>query len=189
MLHDVIRQRLRPSQAHTLLPGLGCKGVFGALTDKAPLIFRARYRDSSGKEHLKRFALKRDAQRWLDAKTAKLETGTWVAPRTARITVREWCDVWLKSYANRRPSTVRLARIHIAKITDEFGDRRLDSVRPSEVKTWTVRLKAEACPTATSQRSTLGWRRSTVTRSMTAWWRALPCLGARPHPKAGNVPT
>jgi hypothetical protein len=50
-------------------PGLGCKGVFGALTDKAPLIFRARYRDSSGKEHLKRFALKRDAQRWLDTDT------------------------------------------------------------------------------------------------------------------------
>ena len=31
--------------------------------------YRARYRDSSKKEHLKRFKLKKDAQRWLDQET------------------------------------------------------------------------------------------------------------------------
>ena len=39
--------------------------------------YRARYRDSSKKEHLKRFKLKKDAQRWLDQETAKIQTGNW----------------------------------------------------------------------------------------------------------------
>jgi hypothetical protein len=63
--------------------------------------YRARYRDSSGKEHLKRFALKREAQRWLDAETAKIETGTWVAPRTAKTTVGQWCDTWLRKLCHQ----------------------------------------------------------------------------------------
>jgi integrase len=105
--------------------------------------YRARYRDASGKEHLKRFALKRDAQRWLDGETAKLQTGSWVAPRTSKTTVEQWCDTWLNTYATRKPSTVRMARVHVAKIKAEFGNRRLDSVRPSEVKAWLVALKAQ----------------------------------------------
>jgi integrase len=103
--------------------------------------YRARYRDSTGKEHLKRFALKRDAQRWLDTETSKLQTGTWVAPRTAKMTMTEWCTTWLAGYAARRPNTVRQARVQVAKISDAFGDRRLDSIRPSEIRSWLVELK------------------------------------------------
>jgi integrase len=105
--------------------------------------YRARYRDSTGKEHLKRFKLKREAQRWLDQESSKLQTGTWVAPRAAKTTVGQWCDVWLANYATRKPSTVRQARVHIAQIKEEFGGRRLDSVKPSEIKAWTVRLKEQ----------------------------------------------
>jgi integrase len=105
--------------------------------------YRARYRDAGGKEHLRRFALKRDAQRWLDAETAKLESGSWVAPRTAKTTVGEWCQTWLHTYATRKRSTVRQAQVHVDKIMAEFGGRRLDTVRPSEVKAWLVRLKEE----------------------------------------------
>ena len=104
--------------------------------------YRARYRDLSGKEHARHFTRKIDARRWLDQETAKLHTGTWVAPKTAKTTVGEWCDTWLKTYGNRKASTVRMAKVHVAKIKDEFGSRRLDSVRPSEVKAWTVKLKA-----------------------------------------------
>jgi hypothetical protein len=105
--------------------------------------YRARYRDSSGKEHLKRFALKREAQRWLDAETAKIETGTWVAPRTAKTTVGQWCDTWLWNYATRKRSTVRQAQVHVDRIKEQFGTRRLDNVRPSEVNAWLVSLKEE----------------------------------------------
>ena len=105
--------------------------------------YRARYRDLAGKEHAKHFRLRRDAQKWLDQETAKLETGSWVAPKTAKTTVAEWCEVWLKAYASRKRSTVRMAEVHIAKIKAAFGPRRLDSIRPTEIKSWMVNLKAD----------------------------------------------
>jgi integrase len=105
--------------------------------------YRARYRDLSRKEHAKHFRLKRDAQRWLDQETAKIETGSWVAPKTAKTTVAQWCETWLKAYASRKSSTVRMAEVHIGKIKAEFGPRRLDNIQPTDIKSWMVKLKAE----------------------------------------------
>ena len=106
-------------------------------------VWRARYRDAAGKEHARHFARKTDAQRWLDEVTATIVTGTYVDPKTARTTVGQWCASWLEGYATRRPSTVRQARVHVAKIVEEFGAVPLQSVRPSHVKAWTAKLKAE----------------------------------------------
>jgi integrase len=105
--------------------------------------YRARYRDHAGKEHAKHFRLKRDAQKWLDQETAKIETGSWVAPKTANTTVSERCEIFLQTYATRKRSTVRMAEVHVAKIKAEFGPRRLDSIQPSEIKSWMVKLKTE----------------------------------------------
>jgi integrase len=105
--------------------------------------WRARYRDDAGKEHARHFGRKVDAQRWLDEVTTAVTTGTYVDPKTARTTVGEWCETWLAGYATRRPSTVRQARVHIAQITPEFGGMPLPAVRPSHVKSWTARLRAD----------------------------------------------
>jgi integrase len=115
----------------------------GSIQKTANGRYRARYRDSSGKEHLHRFGLKRDAQHWLDQETAKLETGTWVAPKDAKTTLGGWCDTWLRNYATRKSSTVRQAQVHVDRIKEQFGTRRLDSTRPSEVRAWLVSLKEE----------------------------------------------
>src|SRR5215218_2144746 len=93
--------------------------------------WRARYRDSSGKEHARHFARKVDAQRWLDETTTAVLTGTYVDPKTARTTVEAWCTTWLEGYATRRPSTVRQARVHVAHIVAAFGPMPLAAVRPS----------------------------------------------------------
>jgi integrase len=105
--------------------------------------WRARYRDETGRQHARHFARKTDAQRWLDEQTAKLVTGTHVAPRTAKTTVGEWCDIWLEGYGTRRKTTVRQAEVHILRIKAAFGHMRLGGVRPSHVKTWCSQLAAE----------------------------------------------
>ena len=105
--------------------------------------WRARYRDSSGKEHARHFARKVDAQRWLDETTTAVLTGTYVDPKTARTTVEAWCTTWLEGYATRRPSTVRQARVHVTQIVAAFGGMPLASVRPSHVRSWTAKLKAD----------------------------------------------
>jgi integrase len=105
--------------------------------------WRARYRDAAGKEHAKHFARKIDGQRWLDEVTASVLTGTYTDPKTARTTIAEWCETWLAGYATRRASTVRQAQVHVAQIVAEFGTMPLSAVRPSHVRSWTSRLRAE----------------------------------------------
>ena len=102
--------------------------------------WRGRYRDPAGREHARHFARKIDAEAWLGQVNAAMHTGTYVDPATARLTVADWADRWLAGYASRRPSTVRQARVHLARIVAEFGPLRLAEVRPSAVRSWTARL-------------------------------------------------
>ena len=74
-----------------------------------------------------------------DAETAKLVTGRWVDPRERNVTVAEWCDLWLAGY-QRRPGTVKQARVHVGKIVAAFGPMPLGAVRPSDVRSWLVTL-------------------------------------------------
>ena len=52
--------------------------------------YRARYRDADGKEHARHFALKRDAQAWLDEKTASIVTGQYVDPKASAVAWAAW---------------------------------------------------------------------------------------------------
>lgn len=117
-----------------------------ASIDKRPNgTWRARYRPSPRSAQLTRsFARKIDAQRWLDEITASvLTTGQYIDARTARMTVGEWCDTWLAGYGTRRPRTVIQAKVHISQIKTAFGTVPLSAVRPSTVRAWTARLKAD----------------------------------------------
>lgn len=118
--------------------------------------WRARYRDASGKEHARHFKFRdnpRDpessAQHWLDSVTTSVMTGTYVGPKTAKMTVGAWCESWLAGYGTNRTSTVKSARTHIARIRPKFGDRQMGSIRPSEVKRWMAELKAEGLADST----------------------------------------
>ncbi|WNM25650.1 tyrosine-type recombinase/integrase [Demequina capsici] len=105
--------------------------------------WRARYRDSAGKEHSRHFDRKTDAQDWIDEVTTAVRTGTYVDPKTAKTTVGDWCDTWIEGYRTRRPSTVRQAEVHIAHIRAAFGPQRLADVKPSQVKAWCAKLGAD----------------------------------------------
>lgn len=107
------------------------------------LRWRARYVDDRGREHSKAFARKVDARKWLDGQTAAVVSGTHVAPRDAQLTVQQWCDLWIEGYKVHREGTVRAARTHIRQIVMEFGAMPLTAVRPSQVKAWVARLRAE----------------------------------------------
>lgn len=112
-------------------------------------VWRARYRDEAGKEHARHFPRKVDAQRWLDEVTTSVVTGNYVDPKTARITVGEWCELWLAGYGTRRRSTVRQAEVHVKVIVKHFGPVRLSAVKPSDVKSWNVKLAETYAPSTT----------------------------------------
>jgi integrase len=114
--------------------------------------WRARYRDANGKEFSKHFRTKTGvdgAQAWLDEVTAAVLTGTYQDPKAAKLTVGEWCETWLQGYATKRTSTVKQARSHVKHIVAAFGERQLSSVRPSEVKAWTVVMRESGLAVST----------------------------------------
>lgn len=102
--------------------------------------WRARYRDAAGKEHAKHFGRRVDAQRWLDATTSALVTGTYVDPRKAKMSFRDWAALWLDGYATRKASTVRQARWQVKVLVEHFGGRQLSTIKPSDVKAFNAKL-------------------------------------------------
>lgn len=49
--------------------------------------WRARYRDTAGREHARHFQRKVDAQHWLDSVTSAVQAGRYVDPQRSRLTV------------------------------------------------------------------------------------------------------
>lgn len=107
------------------------------------LRWRARYVDSSGREHSKAFTIKAQAQSWLDQQPSAIMQGKHVAPRDANITVKHWCEQWLDSYKGHRKNSIDGAGTMVRMIVAEFGELALTELRPSHIKTWCARLKAD----------------------------------------------
>ena len=98
--------------------------------------WRARYRDSAGKERAKHFARKVDAQRWLDEVTADVLTGRYVDPRAAWVTFGDFAMEWLASRTtdvSTREATSSRLRNHLLPT---FGAMELRAIRASHVQAW-----------------------------------------------------
>ncbi|RIQ11894.1 site-specific integrase [Jiangella rhizosphaerae] len=116
----------------------------GEVRDRQVELWQARYRVTpGGRQFTKTMARKTDVENWLQDELARLTTNTWLEPDKRKITVGEWCDQWLEGYGTRRESTVRQARVHVAKIREQFGGVLLAQVRPSHVKSWCAKLAKE----------------------------------------------
>jgi len=105
--------------------------------------WRARYRDDAGKEHARHFALKRDAQRWIDEISASVLTGQYIDPRAGRITFREYAEQWRATQVHRDQTAdsyeSRLRR-HVYPV---IGDMPLAAIKSSTVQGLVKRLSTE----------------------------------------------
>ncbi len=105
--------------------------------------YRPRYRDEQGKEHARHFKRKVDAQRWLDEVTAAVQTGTYVDPTRARLTVGELAPVWLAGKINLKPtSRARYADVLKTHVMPRWGDVPLVRVTFGDVQAWLAQLSA-----------------------------------------------
>ncbi len=103
-------------------------------------MYRARFKGPDGKERSKHFKRKTDADKWIEAQVTASNTGMWVTPASAKMTMEQWSERWLEGYGTRRPGTVRAARWHISVINKTFGNRQIGLIRPSEIKAFTAAL-------------------------------------------------
>ncbi len=102
-------------------------------------VWRARYRDSAGKEHAREFDRKGDAQRWLDGQTAAMVTGQWADPRAGKVTWAAFCKDWT---ARQAWTVGTLAAATTAVESVPWAARAIASVKPSHVQAWVAREAA-----------------------------------------------
>lgn len=96
--------------------------------------WRARYRDTAGKEHARHFVRKVDGQRWLDEQTAGMVTGQWVDPRRAKTPVRDYVAHWESIQVVREQTRRNIASVLHNHVLPQLGDRPIGSVLPSDVQ-------------------------------------------------------
>ena len=95
--------------------------------------WRARYVDDEGREHVKGFERKVDAQKWLDGVTAAQVTGNYIDPTRGKVTFASFYQEW-SSRQVWVPNTVRA--MDLAANSVSFGNMALADLRPSHVETW-----------------------------------------------------
>ncbi|WP_109507215.1 tyrosine-type recombinase/integrase [Nocardioides speluncae] len=107
--------------------------------------WRARYRDGRGKEPMKTFDRKVDAQRWLDEQTAALVTGQYVDPRAGKETFKTYAEQWRTRQIHRERTEETFESILRLHLYPTLGDVPLDRIRKADVqklvKAWTVKAK------------------------------------------------
>src|SRR6478609_5231345 len=111
----------------------------------------ARYVDDEGHERVKAFDRKVDAQMWLDSEvTAKLATGTYVAPRAGLVTVGEVYASWSATQGHLSASTTKTRcsawRNHVVQ---RWGQVSVVDVKTSAVKAWVTQMITDEMGTPT----------------------------------------
>lgn len=107
-------------------------------------VWRARYRDETGKDHARHFRRRVDAQAWLDEQTAQLVRGEWVDPSAGKVRFATVADEWLATIVDRKPSTVATYESILNKnLRPAFGDRAVSSITTTSVRQFTASMFAE----------------------------------------------
>lgn len=101
--------------------------------------YRARYVDTSGQEHTKRFKYKREADEWLKNVT---RSGADIAPSvTGKWSVAQQFSLWIRKADIAE--TTKATRNHTwnAHVSDKWGDVQVTKVDPASVKAWVADMK------------------------------------------------
>jgi integrase len=109
------------------------------------LRWQARWVDDAGCEQSKSFDAKGNAKQWLDTEvTAKVVTGTYVAPRAGVLTVAEVYQSWSASQSHISPKTAatRKSAWH-SRVQPQWGDIAVADVKTAAVRAWVSAMKAD----------------------------------------------
>lgn len=101
-------------------------------------LWRVQYRDPAGRSRTKSgFTRKAEAETWAADNTLQLESGSWIDPSAGATTLRSLAPAWFAGHTPHKPAYRKTLestwRIHVEP---EWGDRKISSIRPSEVQTW-----------------------------------------------------
>ncbi|MEV0076185.1 tyrosine-type recombinase/integrase [Nocardia neocaledoniensis] len=104
--------------------------------------WRARYVDPNGVERSRSFAVKADAQKFLDGDvTTKVVTGTWVDPDRSGVLFSVVAEKWFATKQLRKPKTVAGYRSLLdTLVIPKWGSAPLHDIEFEDVQAWVVEL-------------------------------------------------
>ncbi len=109
--------------------------------------WRAHYRTPAGAQRNKTFDRKLDAQRFLATVESAKQTGSFVDPVLARLTVGKLATHWLENQTHLKPSTrERYAGIVREHVRPQWEDITLANVAHADVQAWVTSLSATRSP-------------------------------------------
>lgn len=107
--------------------------------------WRARWRDPDGSQHNMSFKRKAEAERFLAGISADIVRGTYVDPNDPTL-FRDYAENWREAQVHR-PTTRAHVETNLRRHAyPAFGDRRLSTIRPSEIQAWVTRMSRTLAP-------------------------------------------
>src|SRR5262249_43953648 len=84
------------------------------------------------------FNRKIDAERWLRGQESARDRGEWRDPRFGRAMFRSVAETWLAGASPTLKATTveRYESLLRSRVLPTFGDRKIASIRPSDIQTW-----------------------------------------------------
>jgi integrase len=105
----------------------------------------ARWRDPEGSQRKRTFPRRIDADRFITKLAADLLRGDYVDPNDPT-TLREYAESWRLAQVHR-PATQAHVETNLRRhVYPYFGQRRLATIRPSEIQAWVTRLTGKLSP-------------------------------------------
>ncbi|HPX36509.1 MAG TPA: tyrosine-type recombinase/integrase [Mycobacterium sp.] len=106
--------------------------------------WRARYVDDAGREHVKGFRRKVDAQQWLEQQISDQVTGSWIDPALGGVTFGALAQKWLLTKAHRAPKTVAGYESLLDTIVmPRWKDVPLRDIRYDDIQVWVSGLSVD----------------------------------------------
>ncbi len=106
----------------------------------------ARWRDPDGRHRQRAFSRRIDAERFLATIVADVVRGDYVDPNDPT-TFREFAEAWRESQMHRPTTRVHVETNLRRHVYPRFGERRLATIRPSEIQHWVTSLSQTKAPT------------------------------------------
>lgn len=113
--------------------------------------WRAGYRDAQGTRHSRTFTARRDAVEWAAEQERDVRRGRHYAPRSGRVTVAEYAQVWWAARVcedtTRATDRGRMDR----HVLPRWGGAGLESISPTAVQGWVRQLVQGGLSPATAR--------------------------------------
>lgn len=112
--------------------------------------WQARWPAPDGKERVRTFTRKGQAEQWLRAQGAASDAGSWVDPRAGGETVGEFVQRWWPTTVHLRPSArARVASTLRSHVLPRWADVPLRKVDHLEVSAWVAELSTKRSASTT----------------------------------------